>query len=64
MMAKGMRSSDPGWQPPREAHATLRWDAATTERFTNSEMDRRIRSHVDATYDEHKAQDKTELDEI
>jgi hypothetical protein len=64
MVAKGIRSSDPGYQPVQDAHATLRWDAATTEPFADSEVDKRIRSDVDATYNEHKAQGNTELDEM
>jgi hypothetical protein len=64
MVAKGIRSSDPGYQPAQDAHATLRWNGATTEQFADLEVDKRIRSDVDATYEEHKAQGKTELDEM
>jgi hypothetical protein len=64
MVAKGTRSSDPGYQPAQDAHATLRWDAAATEQFADSEVDKRIRSDVDATYEEHKVQGETELDEM
>ncbi len=62
MVAKGIRSSDPGYQPAQDAHLTLRWDAATTEQFPDSEVDKRVRYDVDAAYEEHKAPGKTELD--
>jgi hypothetical protein len=52
MVAKGIRSSDPGYQTAQDVYATLRWDAAGTEQLTDSEVDKRIRSDVDATYEE------------
>jgi hypothetical protein len=64
MVAKGIRSSDPGYQPAQDAHLTLRWDAAKAEQFADSEEDKRIRSDVDAKYEEHKAQGNSELDEM
>jgi hypothetical protein len=55
LVVKDIRSSDPGYQPAQDANTTLRWDAATTEQFADSEVDKRIRSDVDARYEEHKA---------
>jgi hypothetical protein len=56
-MVAGLQSSDPGYEPTQDKHTILRWDAATTKHFSDSEVDKRIRSDVDAW-------DKTELDEM
>lgn len=64
MVAEGIRSSGPGYQPAQDAHTSLRWDATTTKQFADSEVDKSIRFDVEATYEEHKAQGKTELDEM
>jgi hypothetical protein len=51
-MGEGLQSSDPGYVPTQDKHTILRWDAATTKVFADSEVDKCIRSDVEATFKE------------